>query len=72
MRRLTETARGISSDMSERELDPATAESMEEEPDFAEEHSSPTLADEQDDQVNTEPDESVPEGEGGDGGMDPR
>ncbi|MDQ0846985.1 hypothetical protein [Streptomyces sp. V1I6] len=40
----------------------------EEEPDFADEHSRPTYADE----PSTEnPDESVPSGEGGDGGMDP-
>jgi hypothetical protein len=57
--------------MNERKLDPVTAASMEEEPDFADEHTSPTLADEQAGKVNTEPDESVPRGEGGDGGMDP-
>jgi hypothetical protein len=58
--------------MTERKLDPVTAASMEEEPDFADEHTSATVADEQADEVNTEPDESVPGGEGGDGGMDPR
>jgi hypothetical protein len=40
----------------------------EREPDFAEEHSRPTYADEP---STEEPDESVPSGEGGDGGMDP-
>lgn len=44
------------------------ASDPEEEPDFADEHSRPTYADEP---STEEPDESVPSGEGGDGGMDP-
>jgi hypothetical protein len=39
------------------------------EPDFADEHSRPTFADEQANQPNTEPDESVPRVDAG--GMDP-
>lgn len=39
------------------------------EPDFAEEHSRPTVADEQANQPNTEPDESVPRDDAG--GMEP-
>lgn len=57
--------------MSTPEPDPATAAAMEEEPDFADEHSRPTYADEQADSVNTTPDESTPEGTAGAGGMDP-
>jgi hypothetical protein len=57
--------------MNGRKPDPVTAESMEQEPDFAEEHSRPTVAADQADRADTEPDESVPEGTGGDGGMDP-
>ncbi|MGW7358302.1 hypothetical protein ACWGI0_17115 [Streptomyces sp. NPDC054802] len=46
----------------------STPPEPEEEPDFADEHTRPTHADE----PSTEaPDESVPSGEGGDGGMDP-
>jgi hypothetical protein len=53
--------------MSDQENEFVTPE-PEEEPDFADEHSRPTYADE----PSTEnPDESVPSGEGGDGGMDP-
>ncbi|ONI92099.1 hypothetical protein ALI22I_05625 [Saccharothrix sp. ALI-22-I] len=52
------------------EIDPVTAAEMEREPDFAEEHTRPTFADEQTGTANTQPDESTPEGEGGDGGMD--
>jgi hypothetical protein len=44
---------------------------MEEEPDFADEHSRPTFADEQQGSSATTPDESTPEGRAGDGGMDP-
>lgn len=40
----------------------------EDEPDFADEHSRPTHAEEP---STEEADESVPSGEGGDGGMDP-
>lgn len=57
--------------MSTPEIDPVTASVMEEEPDFAEEHTRPTVADEQAGSANTTPDESTPEGKGGDGGMDP-
>ncbi|MFE2757955.1 hypothetical protein ACFXGA_38725 [Actinosynnema sp. NPDC059335] len=53
------------------EPDPVTASSMEDEPDFAAEHSRPTFADEQRGSANTAPDESTPEGEAGAGGMDP-
>ncbi|WP_158841476.1 hypothetical protein [Saccharothrix deserti] len=56
--------------MSTPEIDPATAAEMEREPDFADEHTRPTVADEQAGTPNTRPDESTPEGEGGDGGMD--
>jgi hypothetical protein len=49
------------------EPDPATAG----EPDFADEHSRPTYADEQSGSANTTPDESTPEGTAGAGGMDP-
>jgi hypothetical protein len=52
------------------EIDPVTASAMEDEPDFADEHTRPTVADEQSGTANTEPDESVPEGRAGDGGMD--
>lgn len=48
------------------EPDPAAAE-----PDFADEHSRPTYADEQAGSANTTPDESTPEGTAGAGGMDP-
>jgi len=47
------------------EIDPVTAESMEEDADFAAEHTRPTYADE--DSPEKAPDESVP---GGEGGMD--
>ncbi|MFI9007955.1 hypothetical protein ACIGNX_12060 [Actinosynnema sp. NPDC053489] len=57
--------------MSTPEPDPTTAAAMEEEPDFADEHSRPTYADEQSGSANTTPDESTPEGAGGAGGMDP-
>lgn len=51
-----------------RDIDPVTAAS-EEEPDFADEHTRPTYRDE----PGTERrDESVPSGNGGDGGMDVR
>lgn len=53
------------------ELDPTTAADHEDEPDFAGEHTRPTVADEQAGTPNTRPDESTPEGEAGDGGMDP-
>jgi hypothetical protein len=58
--------------MSTPEIDPTTAAAMEDEPDFAGEHTRPTVADEQAGSANTEPDESVPEGAAGDGGMDLR
>ncbi|MEU4442446.1 hypothetical protein AB0K14_06410 [Actinosynnema sp. NPDC050801] len=57
--------------MSTPEPDPVTAAAMEEEPDFADEHSRPTFADEQQGSSATTPDESTPEGRAGDGGMDP-
>lgn len=49
------------------EIDPDTAHSMLQDADFAEEHSRPTYSDEP---STEEPDESVPSGRGGDGGMD--
>jgi hypothetical protein len=52
--------------MSRPEIDPDTAESMEQDADFADEHKRPTYADE--DSPEMAPDESVPSGEGG---MDP-
>lgn len=45
------------------DIDPATAESMEDDADFAGEHTRPTYADE--DSPEDAPDESVPDGEGG-------
>ncbi|NUT52576.1 MAG: hypothetical protein HOV94_35600 [Saccharothrix sp.] len=54
--------------MSTPEPDPATRSAMEDEPDFADEHTRPTVADEQAGSANTAPDESTPRGEGG---MDP-
>ncbi|MCE6996486.1 hypothetical protein LZG04_17005 [Saccharothrix sp. S26] len=50
------------------EPDPVTAAAMEEEPDFADEHTRPTYADDQSDSANTAPDESTPDSAGG---MDP-
>ncbi|HEV2778894.1 MAG TPA: hypothetical protein VGX25_05780 [Actinophytocola sp.] len=44
-----------------------TAAEPEREPDFAEEHTRPTFADEP---STEDPDESVPTGRGGDGGME--
>lgn len=49
------------------DLDPATAHSELEDADFGDEHTRPTVADEQ----AVAPDESEPDGRGGDGGMDP-
>lgn len=49
------------------ELDGNTASAMEDDPDFGSEHTRPTVADDQE----RPSDESVPEGRGGDGGMDP-
>jgi hypothetical protein len=57
--------------MSTPEPDPVTAAAMEEEPDFAAEHSRPTYADEQQGSADTAPDEATPEGTAGAGGMDP-
>lgn len=56
--------------MSTPEIDPVTAADMEQEPDFADEHSRPTVADEQAGSANTTPDESTPDGKAGAGGMD--
>jgi hypothetical protein len=56
--------------MSTPEIDPVTASEMEREPDFADEHTRPTVADEHGGTPNTRPDESTPEDEGGAGGMD--
>lgn len=54
--------------MSHPEIDPVTAESMEQDADFADEHTRPTYADEP---STEEPDESVPSGDAGyGGGMD--
>jgi hypothetical protein len=53
--------------MSTPEIDPVTAESMQEDADFGGEHTKPTYGDEP---APEGPDESVPTGEGGDGGMD--
>jgi hypothetical protein len=53
--------------MSRPEIDPDTAASMLEDADFAEEHTRPTYSDEP---APEEPDESMPTGRGGDGGMD--
>jgi hypothetical protein len=49
--------------MSRPEIDPVTAESMEQDADFAEEHTRPTYADE--DSPEGASDESVPEDGGG-------
>jgi hypothetical protein len=49
--------------MSRPEIDPVTAESMEQDADFADEHTRPTYADE--DSPEQASDESVPDGEGG-------
>lgn len=56
--------------MSDRRLDEDTAESEMEDADFGEEGDNTTFAGEQADRVNTDPDESTPEGRGGDGGLD--
>ncbi len=53
--------------MSRPEIDPDTAASMLEDADFADEHTKPTHSDEQAPEGD---DESVPTGDGGDGGMD--
>ncbi|MQA07250.1 MAG: hypothetical protein GEU98_01640 [Pseudonocardiaceae bacterium] len=53
--------------MTEPEIDPATARDSEDDPDFADEHARPTYRDEP---APEESDESVPEGQAGDGGMD--
>jgi hypothetical protein len=53
--------------MSDRDREP-TATEPDTEPDFADEHSRPTYADEP---STEDPDESVPTGRGGDGGMEP-
>jgi hypothetical protein len=52
--------------MSSPDIDPVTAESEEEDEDFGTEHTRPTYSDEP---STEEPDESVPSGEGGAGGM---
>jgi hypothetical protein len=49
------------------EIDENTAESMLEDADFADEHTKPTYSDEP---APEGPDESVPENDGGAGGMD--
>jgi hypothetical protein len=56
-------ARNHSAETSEPQVDQNTAESMEEDADFADEHTRPTFADE--DSPEGAADESVPEGEGG-------
>lgn len=56
--------------MSDRRLDENTAQSELEDSDFADEAGNTTFAGEQGDSVNTDPDESTPEGRGGDGGFD--
>jgi hypothetical protein len=53
--------------MSRPQIDPNTAASELEDPDFADEHSRPTYSDEP---APEGPDESVPEDDGGAGGMD--
>jgi hypothetical protein len=55
----------------EPELDAVTAESMLDDADFGAEHTRPTVADENTGGPHRGPDESEPEGRGGDGGMDP-
>ncbi|MFI6031802.1 hypothetical protein [Amycolatopsis magusensis] len=57
--------------MSTPEIDPVTAESMEEDQDFGDEHTRPTVADEQHNRPKTGPEENQPTGRGGAGGMDP-
>jgi hypothetical protein len=57
--------------MSTPEIDPNTAEAMEEDADFAGEHTKPTYADEHSQNEDLERDESTPKGTAGDGGMDP-
>ncbi|MBF6133384.1 hypothetical protein IU501_10275 [Nocardia otitidiscaviarum] len=52
------------------EIDPTTARERQREADFAEEHSKPTHADEHPQGETIERDESSPEGEGGDGGLE--
>ncbi|MFJ8966000.1 hypothetical protein ACIRG5_42080 [Lentzea sp. NPDC102401] len=55
----------------EPELDEVTAESELNDADFGTEHARPTVADENTGGPHRGPDESEPEGRGGDGGMDP-
>ncbi|MEU4343303.1 hypothetical protein AB0H00_18830 [Nocardia sp. NPDC023852] len=47
------------------EIDPTTAEAMQQDSDFAEEHSKPTHADEHPTDEELEIDESTPRGHGG-------
>ena len=56
--------------MTRPEPDQVTAEVQAEEPDFAGEHDKPTFADEQRGRPGIGEDESVPEDDGGPGGMD--
>lgn len=56
--------------MTERRLDKNTAESELEDADFGTEADSTTFADEQAGTATTTRDEAVPEGRGGEGGMD--
>ncbi len=56
--------------MSTPELDRPTAESMEQDAEFASEHDRPTFADQHPTGRALETDESTPTGRGGDGGMD--
>lgn len=56
--------------MTERPLDENTAESELEDSDFGDEADSTTFAGEQGDTANTQRNEAMPEGRGGEGGMD--
>ena len=58
--------------MSSPDIDPATAESMEEDADFADEHTEPTFRDQHPTGEDVGSDESQPKGEGGAGGMEHR
>jgi hypothetical protein len=57
--------------MSTPEIDPVTAESMQQDSDFGEEHTEPTYSDQAPTGDDVGSDEASPEGKGGDGGMDP-
>jgi hypothetical protein len=53
------------------DIDPTTAKAMQDDADFADEHTKPTHADQHPTSRELEADESTPEGTAGDGGMDP-